>query len=708
MAFIERLRYILSLEGSKEFKDKMGDAEKATKKGSEGIIGNFKKIAQFAKIYFASQAVRYIGQAVVAMGNAAEQSRVLGTSFERLAKGIGQNSERILAAITKGAQGTVSQMDMMRQANQAILLGIPVTAAQMEELSRVALRLGRAVGRGPADALGDLITGFGRMSPLILDNLGLTLKAEEAYENYAKSIGKTVEQLTDAEKRIGFFSEGMKKARERSEQLGEMTGGLTERWAKLGAQFEDVQVKAGQLLLPWLEKAVDLLGGITSGANAAVDALSNLAKGSPERGTGPSLGAQIGFPGMGGGYAGRGASVGQMTRQDLIDAMNSGDPQQAAIARRIFFQQAQEQARTTGTGLGATISRNLRRSQALRGGDIDDETPAVRGEQSFTPNLAINTLLPQKVNNPEQLIKDGIELLAKAEVMHNTPVENREIIKLPGRKEIEVWNAELGKMEKKIVHDYEMNVLKPIRKLSDTEFENMWAEAEDIAKSSGEDVVDVYERVFQQISKSGSEEFKKMTDTFEQNMTRSVRNIEQALTFVGVEAKGFFGGLQKGLSAFRSFKSGPSPESIIALTGAMRDLAMYVGNLATPNYAAMTDPELSAYINKQTDGGKYSYNVLGQRIPAGSQGAIQSGAEKELARRAEGGVAQPVASSGSQAFSSAARITEVQADAILATLNTMALRDTRRNEILTSMDGRLANVEFFVSIRGMSAFSGVL
>ena len=61
---------------------------------------------------------------------------------------------------------------------------------------------------------------FGRSSPLILDNLGLTVKVGDANKTYAEKLGKTVEQLTEAEKKTAFYEAALEAARVKVEQIG--------------------------------------------------------------------------------------------------------------------------------------------------------------------------------------------------------------------------------------------------------------------------------------------------------------------------------------------------------------------------------------------------------------------------------------------------------------------------------------------------------
>lgn len=56
------------------------------------------------------------------------------------------------------------------------------------------------------EALDDIVTGLGRGSAMILDNLGIVVNQKEAQEEYAASLGKTVEQLSEAEKKQALIN----------------------------------------------------------------------------------------------------------------------------------------------------------------------------------------------------------------------------------------------------------------------------------------------------------------------------------------------------------------------------------------------------------------------------------------------------------------------------------------------------------------------
>jgi hypothetical protein len=139
-------------------------------------------------------------QAAWALGEMGAQSQRTQASFERLASGVGESGQAMLQAMAAASQGTVANADLMAAANRALVLGVADSAEEMAALTEAAIIRGRDVGVGATQAVNDLVTGIGRMSSEILDNLGI-VNASGAFKEYAVELGKTVEQLTEVEKK---------------------------------------------------------------------------------------------------------------------------------------------------------------------------------------------------------------------------------------------------------------------------------------------------------------------------------------------------------------------------------------------------------------------------------------------------------------------------------------------------------------------------
>lgn len=193
---------------------------------------------QFTTASLVSAAIQKISAGVGEFVQQGLKLPAIEGSYERLAGAIRLSSDAMLTNMRTATRGMVSDLDLMQAANKAMLLGLPVTEQSMGDLANTARVLGKAMGQDATKSFDDLITALGRSSPLILDNLGLTVKVGEANEAYAAKLGKTADALTDAEKKLAFYEAAMEAARRKTLELGEQSETLTEllssAWTMVG------------------------------------------------------------------------------------------------------------------------------------------------------------------------------------------------------------------------------------------------------------------------------------------------------------------------------------------------------------------------------------------------------------------------------------------------------------------------------------------
>lgn len=161
-------------------------------------------------------------------------------AFSSLSSTVGAVSTTFLTKLRTAVRGTVSDLELMRITNNAVLLGVVETEEQFSELANVARRLGRAVGRGPTEAVDTLALGIGRQSRRILDNIGLIVRVEDAQKEYARSLGVSTAELTENEKRHAFLTSTMDAARIKMAQLGEDTLSTADRFSQFTASLANV------------------------------------------------------------------------------------------------------------------------------------------------------------------------------------------------------------------------------------------------------------------------------------------------------------------------------------------------------------------------------------------------------------------------------------------------------------------------------------
>lgn len=139
-----------------------------------------------------------------------------GAQLQRLEasfKSLG-NTEQDLERLRKASLGTITDRNLLLSANRAQLLGVTSESERLAQILQVAAVRGRALGLTTAQAFDQIIVGLGRLSPLILDNLGIIIEADKTYSAFAESLGKAASDLTEAEKRIALtnkvIAEGVK------------------------------------------------------------------------------------------------------------------------------------------------------------------------------------------------------------------------------------------------------------------------------------------------------------------------------------------------------------------------------------------------------------------------------------------------------------------------------------------------------------------
>lgn len=168
----------------------------------------------------AKDAVMALGRQMVELGTRGVQLSPMAASFKSLTASIGQSGDAMLQVSRTASKGLITDMDLMAAANKAILLGLPVTSQSMGTMAQAAVALGRAMKQDATKSFDDLITALGRSSPMILDNLGLSVKVEEANQKYAASIKKSASELTDAEKKLAFYNAAMDAAKRKVDEVG--------------------------------------------------------------------------------------------------------------------------------------------------------------------------------------------------------------------------------------------------------------------------------------------------------------------------------------------------------------------------------------------------------------------------------------------------------------------------------------------------------
>lgn len=210
--------------------------------GMDGLIPKLPSLA--ASIYIAKEAAAAISALAGSVAQlSAQGARLEGfsTAFDTLQRSVGRVPTESIETLRKATQGLISDTEIYQRANQALLLNVPTSL--FEESAEAAVKLGRAMGIDAANALESLSIGLGRQSRLYLDNLGIVVSAEEAYQNFAAANGKVASNLTESEKRLAFFQLTSKKLKDALAALPPVQETVGTQFTKLSASVENLSAK---------------------------------------------------------------------------------------------------------------------------------------------------------------------------------------------------------------------------------------------------------------------------------------------------------------------------------------------------------------------------------------------------------------------------------------------------------------------------------
>lgn len=333
--------------------------------------------------------VALLGNAIGDMATQAGQLELVRGSFDSLAASAGQSSDAMLAAMRSASQGMVSDYDLILSANKAMMLGVADTGEELASLLEIARSRGAAMGLSLTQAFSDIVTGLGRESALILDNLGITIDTAAAMDAYAKTLGTTADALDSAQRKQALLNAVMAQT---PASTGTAGSGVATAVAQAEAARANAEAAGGAFFAPLVREVEQgkaqlfqaLAGTYDEFAARMSDINDILADSAGDSRVSAAWTAR--FTELQGALAtvGNALANGVPGAQDYADAL-SGIAAQATVTRQITDQQATSIALIARQAQLSTTQFNAYRAT------IDANTSAFQA--LYSPlNLAGNTL----------------------------------------------------------------------------------------------------------------------------------------------------------------------------------------------------------------------------------------------------------------------------------------------------------------------------
>lgn len=155
------------------------------------------------------------------------------------------NADAYIEGIQQASLGTISSMDAMQASARALQLGVVGTADEMQQMTEVAVALGRIMGIDATQAINDMTTGLGRMSPLILDNLGIQVDMNSVNADAAVLMRENGELSLEQAQKQALLNQVLAVGATRIEQLGGVQEDALSQNEQLAASWADLKVQLG-------------------------------------------------------------------------------------------------------------------------------------------------------------------------------------------------------------------------------------------------------------------------------------------------------------------------------------------------------------------------------------------------------------------------------------------------------------------------------
>ncbi len=269
----------------KDVKKELDDVGTSADKAKLGFEGIGKALSTAGAVVGAAAGAFYTLKKAYDFGK--EGAAILQTrdSFDKLMDSMGVAPD-ILQRLRDASLGTVDDMTIM-SSTMTLLAGTSETLGQriveaspkLMEIAKAAQKLNPHLGTTD-DLYRSLAEGIKRSSPLILDNLGLTIKVGDATENFARQLGKSVTELTAEERQMALLNAALEAGDRLIQQVGGSTESMGDSFAEAEAQIKNATDRLKAEFAPVAADVVGFIADMVTGMEDTAAASEEIRKAS--------------------------------------------------------------------------------------------------------------------------------------------------------------------------------------------------------------------------------------------------------------------------------------------------------------------------------------------------------------------------------------------------------------------------------------------
>lgn len=202
----------------------------------------------------ATAAVVGIGAAITKLAVDAAPLQGIQAAFE----GITGGGERMLEQLRVQSAHMIADRDLMKSYNLAAQLVGKTFADRLPDAMKYLTKVSAATGQSMDFMMDSLVRGVGRLSPLILDNLGIQVSLEEATAEASRMFGKEAEALSKVEIQAGMTNVVMAKLAKNTEAMPDVIGSAAQGLAAMNTMWVNFKDEIGLRALPALQSILQV------------------------------------------------------------------------------------------------------------------------------------------------------------------------------------------------------------------------------------------------------------------------------------------------------------------------------------------------------------------------------------------------------------------------------------------------------------------
>ena len=211
--------------------------------------GIFKRVRNIAGgligVHVLSETINLMRTTISELVNAQQEVANLHRAFIQLNKGSLIESNKFLAELDLALLFSTKRIDLLRIGNLALNSGVESLNHRLPGLVANIRTVSLALGRDMVEDVERVVKAMAKMETELLDELGIATRATEAYEEYARALGRTAQSLTAVERLEAFAIATSKELQDKADRLTSVIHLQQQAVGELQAGWEQVTLAVG-------------------------------------------------------------------------------------------------------------------------------------------------------------------------------------------------------------------------------------------------------------------------------------------------------------------------------------------------------------------------------------------------------------------------------------------------------------------------------